>query len=526
MEYDSKFISILYSQSVKPGDWLFETIEYLKRENILTSEELKLCNNCIENLEINGRAYLEDIVRNNVDICTYDYSEIDSAIEEFISARKNKELEDMLSSLTLENIFSKDNVNKFYKGYVDHIRSSVDTSLLDKLDDLDVIYDDDEKSDLSTACDRIDNYCYGLKRGTITTIVGDESSFKSMWAINMAYQAICDGKNVMYLTVGVNKLTVMKRLLSRHSNTESKFERPLKVTDFKLKGNINLSERVILDFQENYRHRLICSDVADLKVPSDKSLRRLVAEVHSHFSKTTGSGLDLIVIDDMTNLSFYNGKKLLTARNSVIDGYYKLLKDCSRDLFGTGYSCSVICTHKDKDNGAFATKNNGNYTLNVINEQIAFWSDTILTIYDPSSLREIKKQARVKVLKCLYGDVMDREVTIKVDYPRWFIAKDNLTFSEAKLVLNMQQDKIKDLERLNEVIIEQRDAAQELVDEYRKDENRRNPFSDNFFVGYDCSEGLGINYEEPDCLVSDSDDDRIQDKFDDEISSNNDTTDD
>ena len=72
MEYDSKFISILYSQSVKPGDWLFETIEYLKRENILTSEELKLCNNCIENLEINGRAYLEDIVRNNVDICTYD----------------------------------------------------------------------------------------------------------------------------------------------------------------------------------------------------------------------------------------------------------------------------------------------------------------------------------------------------------------------------------------------------------------------------------------------------------------------
>ena len=164
--------------------------------------------------------------------------------------------------------------------------------------------------------------------------------------------------------------------------------------------------------------------------------------------------------------------------------------------------------------------------MNVINEQIAFWSDTILTIYDPSSLREIKKQARVKVLKCLYGDVMDREVTIKVDYPRWFIAKDNLTFSEAKLVLNMQQDKIKDLERLNEIIIEQRDVAQELVEEYRKDKNRRNPFSDNFFDGYDCSEGLGINYEEPDCLVSDSDDDRIQDKFDDEISSNNDTTDD
>ena len=52
MNYDLEFISILYSQSIRPGEWLFETIEYLKSEDVLSSEELKLCKDCVENLEI------------------------------------------------------------------------------------------------------------------------------------------------------------------------------------------------------------------------------------------------------------------------------------------------------------------------------------------------------------------------------------------------------------------------------------------------------------------------------------------
>lgn len=464
MNYDLEFISILYSQSVRPGEWLLETIEYLKSEDVLSSEELKLCNDCVENLELSGRTYIENIIADDMEIHKYDYSEIDSKIEKFVATRKFVELEDMLDNLTLENMYSKENMTKYFKGYTDHIYSSIDTTILDELDDLDIFYAGKEEIDISTACEEVDSYCSGLSRGSITTIIGNEGSFKSMWAVNIAYQAIRDGKNVMYLTVGVDKATVIKRFLSRHSNQVEKFERPLSINGFNNKENFNLRERIVLDFQENYKDKIIYFDKSDLTISSGKSLKRLIAEAHSYFLKTTDSGLDLIVVDDMTNLSFYNGKKTLTSRNSVIEGYYKVLKEVSRNLFGTGYACSVLCTHKDKDNGTFATKNNGNYTLNVINEQIVFWSDCILTIYDPSSLREIKEQARVKVLKTLSGDVMDREITNKIDYTKWFISSNNMSFVDMKHLLNLQKAKIKDLESTVEVVTEQKNNAEALLE--------------------------------------------------------------
>lgn len=471
MNYDIEFISILYSQSIRTGEWLFETIEYLKSEDVLSSEELKLCEDCVGNLEINGRTYIENIITDDIEIHKYDYSEIDSKIEEFVATRKCIELKDMLDNLTLENMYSKENMTKYFKGYTDRIHSSIDTTILDELDDLEIFYDRKEEIDISTACEEVDGYCFGLPRGSITTIIGNEGSFKSMWAVNAAYQAIYDGKNVMYLTAGVDKATVIKRFLSRHSNQAEKFERPLSINGFNNKENFNLRERIILDFQENYKGKIIYFDKSDLTIPSGKSLKRLIAEAHSHFLKTTDSGLDLIVVDDMTNLSFYNGKQTLTSRGSVIEGYYKVLKELSRNLFGTGFSCSVLCTHKDKDNGTFATKNNGNYTLNVINEQIVFWSDCILTIYDPSSLREIKEQARVKVLKTLSGDVMDREITIKVDYTKWFLSSNNMSFIDMKHLLNLQQVKIKNLESTVEVVTEQKNNAEALLEKSSKNDD-------------------------------------------------------
>ena len=463
MNYDLEFISILYSQSVRPGEWLLETIEYLKSEDVLSSEELKLCNDCVENLELSGRTYIENIIADDMEIHKYDYSEIDSKIEKFVATRKFVELEDMLDNLTLENMYSKENMTKYFKGYTNHIYSSIDTTILDELDDLDIFYDGKEEIDISTACEEVDSYCSGLSRGSITTIIGNEGSFKSLWAVNIAYKAICDDKNVMYLTVGVDKATVIKRFLSRHSNQAEKFERPLSINGFNNKENFNLRERIVLDFKENYKDKIIYFDNSDLTIPSGKSLKRLIAEAHSHFLKTTDSGLDLIVIDDMTNLSFYNGKQTLTSRGPVIEGYYKVLKEVSRNLFGTGYACSVLCTHKDKDNG--------NYTLNVINEQIVFWSDCILTIYDPSSLREIKEQARVKVLKTLSGDVMDREITIKIDYTKWFISSNNMSFVDMKHLLNLQKAKIKDLESTVEVVTEQKNNAEALLEKSSKNDD-------------------------------------------------------
>lgn len=99
------------------------------------------------------------------------------------------------------------------------------------------------------------------------------------------------------------------------------------------------------------------------------------------FLDNTDSGIDLIIIDDLTYLSYYNNKQFISARPTVIGQYYKFLKDESKNLLGTNHGCSVLCTHQDIDDGVSAVKNNGNYKLSFINQTIAASSDNIFTIY-------------------------------------------------------------------------------------------------------------------------------------------------
>lgn len=507
--YDKGLLNILYSQSRGRSGLLYETIDYLKKERVLNSNELKLCKACIGELETFARCDLKKVLSDDTnidDIEEYDYSVIDSKIDEFIENRRNKELADMASSMTTDNMYSVDNLDLFLRGYNDRIKSKIDNSIFDDLESLDIFCTHTKEIDISSACKEIDRFCFGLKRGSITTIIGDDGYFKSMWALNIAYSAISNGKNVMYLTLGVDKETIVKRLLARHSNQAEKFEQALSIEDLQNDKNSNLRNRIMLDFQENYAYRLVLFDINDLVVPSTRSLRRLILETHSHFLKKNDSGIDLIVIDDMSYLPLYNGKTTITSRNTVISEYYKSLKEISKNLFGN--SCCILCTHKDRDNGTTATKNNGNYKLDFIPEQMPFWSDDILTIYGSDT--KTKTQARLKVIKTMYGDVMDRETSVQIDYPKWFLSYDNETFASMKYLLKMEEYKNKELQKDIKRLISERDSKVELLEEYKKHET---VYSDGI-----PTDGLGIDFVESDdnYLATHSDDADIQDKFDDD----------
>ena len=423
-----------------------------------------------------------------------------------IETKRNKELADMASSMTSENMYSAGNVDLFLNGYNDRMKHRIDNSIFDDLDSLDIFYTHTKEVDISSACKEIDRFCFGLKRGSITSIIGDDGFFKSLWALNIAYSAISNGKNVMYLTLGVDKETIVKRLLARHSNQAEKFEQALSIDDLQNDKNSNLRTRIMLDFQENYAYRLVLFDISDLVVPSTRSLRRLIVETRSHFLKENDSGIDLIVIDDMSYLPLYNGKTTFTSRNAVISEYYKCLKNISKNLFGD--SCCVLCTHKDRDNGTTAAKNNGNYKLDFIPEQMPFWSDDILTIH--GSYEKTKTQVRLKVIKTMYGDVMDRETPVPVDYPKWFLSYDNETFASMKYLLELTEYENKELKQQVGKLTSERDSQSELLDQYRKHEH------EDLYCDGISTNGLGVDFVEPDdsYLSTHSDDADIQDKFD------------
>jgi len=467
-EYDIRFLNILNSYTdIKQ---LADVIILLKNEYVLNKDELELCDKCMADITTYNGSNLNKILNVNNSIEKYDLLKIDDVIDDFIRERKQCEINDIFS-LTTKDVFAPDTVEKLLKGYTKRITSSIDPYLFDE----DIFMNESADVDISSVSDDIDSFSKGIRKGTITTIMGDSSVFKSLWAINIAYDAIINGRNVMYLSINTSKETQVKRLLTRH-NCNERFPNNYTYEGMHNKSNATFTTNVVLDFKERYTSNLIIFDESDLCIPSIRSFRRLIAQAEKYFLDNTDSGIDLIIIDDLTYLSYYNNKQYISARPTVIGQYYKFLKDESKNLLGTGHGCSILCTHQDIDDGVSAMKNNGNYKLSFVNQSIAASSDNIFTIYRSPLMCTTK--AKVKVLKAPYGEVMDRAESIVVDYSKWYMSNNGLSLSEAKYLNEIQQYKIKDLEQDVKIIKEQRDNAEHLLDEYRKGD--KSPFDDSY----------------------------------------------
>lgn len=483
-DIDIMFLNIL--NSCPTNSQLVDVINILKNEYVLSEDELELCDKCLANIETYNGSNLKKILNIDANIETYDKLKIDDKIDDFIRERKSREVKDIFS-LASEDVFSPDTIDKLLKGYTKRITSSIDQDLFNE----DIFFNEPDDIYISAISDEVDTFSKGIRKGTITSIIGDSGNFKSLWAINIAYNAVSDGKNVMYLSINTDKEIVAKRLLTRH-NCNERFPNSYSYENMHNIKNATFSTNVILDFMENYSTNIIVFDESDLCIPNVRSIKRLIAEAERYFLSKTDAGIDLIIIDDLTHLSYYNGKQYINARQSVIGQYYKYLKGEAFDLLGTNHGCSILCTHQDIDDGLSASKNNGNYKLAFIPQSIVAASDNIFTIYGSPLMCATK--AKVKVLKAPYGEAMDRAESIAVDYSKWYMSNNNSSLHDIKYLNEIQKYKIKDLEMDIRKIKEELDNDELLLDKYRKGEMETD----------DNHHGLGIVYIDPDQQCDDN----------------------
>ena len=89
MEYDQELINILYS--CKKAKQLYEVVDILKNEYVLSKDELKLCNECIREMERFNTTNLKKKVTPDTVLSEYSCLDIDSKIKEFVDDRKLSE---------------------------------------------------------------------------------------------------------------------------------------------------------------------------------------------------------------------------------------------------------------------------------------------------------------------------------------------------------------------------------------------------------------------------------------------------
>lgn len=347
--------------------------------------------------------------------------ELDDYIRLFIANRKNsavsKKLLD-LASIVRTNGVTEEVINSLsFLTKSDAVNIS-HQDIGDKI--LDFYKSKVIKNGIMTGVTKIDDDIGGLQSGTLATILGFTGSFKTTWALNIAYNAIESGKNVLYLSLEVTKENIYYNLLSRHS-FDSKFSTHIEHLDLKRKNVADkdfeyLENTIYPDFRSIKGHIYIV-DETELEAYSFYALETKFREIDKIAVSETGHGIDLLVIDHAQLLKFDQSMKGIGNETNVVNAYISFFRQCALNWIKSGRQISVlILSQSSREGWKEAVKREGQYRLTALAEanELERASSIVLSVFSSESLKQMKS-AKVQILKNRDGQAWSEPMEVFVD---------------------------------------------------------------------------------------------------------------
>lgn len=415
---NTEFLKILNS-SCSNIDYV-NNLRYLLNSTVLSEDEVELCEKMLHQVEVFHQSDLSKVLKEldvGIDTSNFDitdkmnnlqmYEKIDKLIFGRLEEQNKMLIEEALEK-SAEGVYEEKALDAFFNRYVSNIKIEDDTIFEDLYSPQTVR----KKETISTANGYIDEVTGGIEKGSITSIVGTYDDFKSIWALNLAYKCLKNKQNVLYISLGTTKLELYKRFLTRHSK-DRKFEKPLTIEEINDESNKDLYLKIYGDFQNFFKDRLIIYDDTYLAISTQYALQKLIVYAHNEFIKRFNEGIDVIIVDDFSNMTIDNGKKTITSRSRVVNTYYKYLKHQAQSLLGYNKQVPIIVTISAAANSMISLENNCDFCLDFVDEEVKVLSDNIFTVYGNINLRR-NGNMRLKVLKSTQG-IMEQSKLETVD---------------------------------------------------------------------------------------------------------------
>ncbi len=441
---ENEFIKIMNSQVTNKE--LVESIKYLQKSNVLQGIENAFCNLMLEQIEMFSKLDFSIIydkleIDNYHEIEGYTKEEIITKIDDFIQARKQGSVEKIIEAIAEDGIKGLDKPlsRLFFERYSRVIDVKSDYTAFERLEHL----DNNSPLDISSAIEIVDNTINGLSGGTITSVLGNNEEYKSLWAINIAYRAILQGKNVLYFSIGCSKEEVYKRFLSRHSCDVNKFEKEFSFTDLMSDYDKENFKTIYNDFKINHLYKLDVYDESEFIISTHYNLQKLIVHSEASFVEKTGNGIDLIVIDDFSFMRLDLFHKCITNQGSVVNEYYNYLKDQSQNLLGTGRRIPILITVSPSQISTFRETSD---IYNAISNPIKMLSDNILVAYGNEVLKKQDKM-EVQVFQSFCKKTFKLDKIINVKYNYWYIEYNKNSSVSNQVLLEMKDHEKEELEQ-------------------------------------------------------------------------------
>lgn len=269
----------------------------------------------------------------------------------------------------------------------------------------------------------LDEKLFGLDLGSMTTIAGFTSHFKSTMTMNMAYHNVYQyGYNVLYITLETPKEDMYWNLLSRHSQ-DMKFGdkgishekiRKCELTEEEQKF---IFEEVDADFR-SAKGKLVILDETDFNTMS-------FPEIYSIFESVDdalGGELDAFVVDYIQLLKFSGGSS--GDDNRTINSYVSFFRRMTQS-FRDKKLIGVLLSQINRDSWKRASRNDGRYDLTCLADanELERGSHRVVTIYTTETLKA-SREARLQILKNRYGQTMYDSAPVYADGERYIVGEE------------------------------------------------------------------------------------------------------
>ena len=158
---------------------------------------------------------------------------------------------------------------------------------------------------------------------------------------------------------------------------------------------------------------IIVADESDYYMSTHFSLLKTICAYDSQFRNNTGRGIDLIIIDEMSKMKLFDGRKYINNRNTIASEIYSFLKNQSSSLLSRWRPIPVLTTYESIKNYQYNAENN-------IPDIVYNLSDNIILLINDQTDVSLS-QLYFQVFKNLNGNVMNAPVKVSCEYDHWYV---------------------------------------------------------------------------------------------------------
>lgn len=275
---------------------------------------------------------------------------------------------------------------------------------------------------LPTGIAKLDENNAYLQKGTTTTVFAYTGNYKTMFCTNVAYNIMNESKNVLYVSLEISKEDMYINFLSRHSYN---YDKKISHSDIK-SGKATEKEKKYLfntvypDFKDKLKDHIIIYDETDISKNSYNEFSKLFLKADNNFIKTTGYGIDLIVIDHINLLKFDSDLK---SQNdyATVNHWMSFLRKNAINFLNQKRKVAVLCACQSSRQGYKEALKNKKYNLTGIAEgnEIERCSSTIFSIFTSDEHRKNQK-TQMQILKLRDQGHEDELLDIQLE-PKYYL---------------------------------------------------------------------------------------------------------